>query len=929
MMVNMSGLTGLMIDNQARLSFGRTSDVTERLSSGLRINKGADDPSGLGIASSMRATISGIETSLQNALDGLSMIRTADSHLNEINDMLMRGYELAVRAANTAVYTAEDLARMQAEVDELLEQIDARANSATYNTKKLLDGGVGKKYTYTSQADWQAGTQNPLNSLDTVSSPGDMMMEPIAWSLRPEFNNPIGDNGTYHLSLYTKAYADNGDGTVTVTCAIETERAGGAGTVNYTGFLELGSSVNGFTIDSTNAGTVCSWDNVQKRLEFNGAGQQLRGNPAAGDAVEFSFTVDKTDVAWTTQIDQPNGTTTRFYFGSTQLKSELPSFSAGGYFTDYDTTNPAEWTGAAIDTATNGGKAVLNYNAITAPGSSLTVYLEESADGAAWSRLPLVENGSEFEFNERYLRAVIIETSSGIAYGSPVMEDLEITITESSILQIGENNQDDHKLFLSAMDARTSALGVQNIDITSSTKSIKVYDTQSDWFGGLGATDHVDYVSDPGFVKLLAQIDNLNNWAPQVGGRNMYWSIDTVFQNTDGTYDVTMSLKCYGQNGGAGGPTGWIGSFYLQNGDGSRIDITTARNISIENVNRPWPITPGTSNTADVNYVEDSGNDSWDAGDTRILGANGTVSGNFSRIYFDYGTTGAQDGVQFSFTCDPEATLIADFETVQFGNLGAGNHDHVADRDCDIYFHDRQVANDVDDAGLGNSFHFERRLAEFCEDLLPAAPTGDFETKAFFFGGGETGYLQGTGVTNDIGDAITYEVYQSADGIGPWQQILTRGGGTEFNVAEGFDYVYVKAFFDGQAATEVMGPGNANYQYAQSTSPVLDELRVTKGISPITEFQLAMEEVNDMRAELGITERRLLSIIESLNSQRVNIIAARSRILDADFASDAVELTKAQILNDSTQAVKAQGDPFMLSVLDLEQESNIGKNPLL
>jgi flagellin len=111
----------------------------EKLSSGLRINKAADDAAGLAISEKMRAQIKGLNQAVRNAQDGISLIQTAEGALNETHSILQRMRELAVQAANDTL-TANDRMEIQKEVDQLINEIDRIGNTTEFNTKKLLDG---------------------------------------------------------------------------------------------------------------------------------------------------------------------------------------------------------------------------------------------------------------------------------------------------------------------------------------------------------------------------------------------------------------------------------------------------------------------------------------------------------------------------------------------------------------------------------------------------------------------------------------------------------------------------------------------------------------------------------------------------------------------------------------------------------------------
>ncbi|KPD00126.1 flagellin [Geobacillus thermocatenulatus] len=111
----------------------------ERLSSGLRINRAADDAAGLAISEKMRSQIRGLQMAERNALDAISLIQTAEGALNEVHSILQRMRELAVQAANDTLEPS-DRAAIQAEVDQLTKEIDRIADTTQFNQKILFSG---------------------------------------------------------------------------------------------------------------------------------------------------------------------------------------------------------------------------------------------------------------------------------------------------------------------------------------------------------------------------------------------------------------------------------------------------------------------------------------------------------------------------------------------------------------------------------------------------------------------------------------------------------------------------------------------------------------------------------------------------------------------------------------------------------------------
>jgi len=112
----------------------------QSLASGKKINSSADDAAGLAIAEKQEAQIRGTEAGTNNMASAKDALNIADQALGSINDYLQRIRELAVSAANTAVYTDSDRAAMQDEVGQLIEGIQDVAKNTNYNTIQLLDG---------------------------------------------------------------------------------------------------------------------------------------------------------------------------------------------------------------------------------------------------------------------------------------------------------------------------------------------------------------------------------------------------------------------------------------------------------------------------------------------------------------------------------------------------------------------------------------------------------------------------------------------------------------------------------------------------------------------------------------------------------------------------------------------------------------------
>ena len=138
-MVVQHNLTAMNANRQLGVTTSAQSKVTEKLSSGYKINRAADDAAGLTISEKMRSQIRGLTQASANAQDGVSCVQTAEGALTEVHSMLQRMNELAVKASN-GTNTSADRSAISKEVAQLTTEIDRVAESTEFNTLNLLKG---------------------------------------------------------------------------------------------------------------------------------------------------------------------------------------------------------------------------------------------------------------------------------------------------------------------------------------------------------------------------------------------------------------------------------------------------------------------------------------------------------------------------------------------------------------------------------------------------------------------------------------------------------------------------------------------------------------------------------------------------------------------------------------------------------------------
>ena len=137
-MVVQHNLSAMNSNRMLNITTSAQAKSTEKLSSGYKINRAADDAAGLSISEKMRRQIRGLTQASDNAQDGISMVQTAEGALSEVHDMLQRMNELAVKGENGTL-TQDDRDYVAAEVNQLIEEIDRVATTTTFNEQTLLD----------------------------------------------------------------------------------------------------------------------------------------------------------------------------------------------------------------------------------------------------------------------------------------------------------------------------------------------------------------------------------------------------------------------------------------------------------------------------------------------------------------------------------------------------------------------------------------------------------------------------------------------------------------------------------------------------------------------------------------------------------------------------------------------------------------------
>jgi len=324
---------------------GLTNDALgkslEKLSSGYRINRAADDPAGLVLSENLRGQIVGMDQALANTQDGISMIQTAEGAMTEMHSLLDSMRSLALHAANTAAVTPEAIAADQEQLDSAIDSIDRIATTTAYAGKKLLDGTAGM----------QAQIKNST----------------IVQSVQLGNTVPAGAEGevTYiHVTVSAAAtQAELGSG-IGASFTTATDTLGSAATINLQG-IEV-SFLSGDTMNDivTKINDAMVDNNIDVRAGID------------GNSGSFYIDVHTTDYGSDAQVDlyDPNNviiSSTRAVDNGTDIKGTFTYSGVGGDWAG--TTNTVSATGDGLTLTVNDGEDFAGFKmTLTEAGNATT-----------------------------------------------------------------------------------------------------------------------------------------------------------------------------------------------------------------------------------------------------------------------------------------------------------------------------------------------------------------------------------------------------------------------------------------------------------------------------------------------------------------------------------------------------------------------------
>lgn len=450
-MVVQHNLNAVNANNKMNMNVAGTKKSTEKLSSGLSINRAGDNAAGLAISEKMRSQIRGLSQATNNANDGISLIQTAEGGLNETHSILQRMRELSVQSANGTYQDDTDREAIQLEVDALKSEVDRIASSTEYNGMKLLDGSLGgtsatnafgAKYgSVDGDTTDLAGSTITSNAIDVqigLTTNASTKGESAAW-------DDTGKILTLNLEQgksYTQKDIDN------LIANADTTKAGGMvadvsiklkdGVMTATtGDEQTTATVAGIRA-TTNSGDPqdLSADLMSAKVNGYGDSIKLTSNSYGEDTriikIATDATAGKENVTVTTADGVANGDDAR--------DGEFVVHLATG--TDYSEKDL--------------------QNILAKAGLDYSVEVTDTSDDGGDP-----DGNTKLKFDKKVTEDDAVELQMGD--GAGVGKD-DITSTgEGLTFQIGANGVDDQRVTLTVDNMDSTALGIGNIDVSTQT----------------------------------------------------------------------------------------------------------------------------------------------------------------------------------------------------------------------------------------------------------------------------------------------------------------------------------------------------------------------------------------------------------------------------------------------------------------------------
>ena len=861
----------------------------ERLSSGQRINTAADDAAGVAIASRMEAQIRGLNQAMRNAADGQALVDTSEGAHLEIVNILQRMREVSVQASNDT-YTLQDRTNLNSEIEQLMEEIDRIASSTTFNGQKLLDGSFASK---TMQIGNES-TQSVTFSIDdmstsalgtTVTSSGSsgvtsnvaLGKEAVTTVAQMAFNG----NDSYGFTL---TVGDGAGGTVALAVA--------AGAVVGNDADDIATKLQTAINAKVTAGDLATGD---ISVSANGNVLTLKNN--LGDTLALSaFTSSANGTASYTST---SGAGTSVLLNETAAVTTASNSGGGAATTSAGTLTLQE--GKDHSFRLNGNLiALTNLNAAggTTMADALTAI--KAAIGAGGDTSTATDTGTTIQFALKDTTGADIDITN---FTSPS----SVAGSAGTMLMTDRVDADNSTAPNTFANGGSDTSDIDGTDIVQ----LSFTEAEADYAFELGGEAFTVATASAGKTlqeALAVTRDAINANATisaKVEARVVDGKLEIESLQAAGTVIALDTFTSTGKAAVASGTATLDATNLVTEGSGS--------------------ITAGSEAVASEMTMQFSEDDtySFKIGGTTVTAA---VSGSdltqlAAAVNAQSDTTSVTASIQNNVillqNAKGAAISITDFSSTGTGKAFVAN---AAGQGNSVTLDDTAAVAAANTAAAGKATATVMDLTMSASDDV-SFKISDGRTNAVvrlttFDPAANTAML--TEINSALSNAGS-DIVATTSGVGAKITLTnSKGGRIELtNFTSDGTGVLTATPATGQGVGKLLNDdGITGSQAALSAISIIDQAGANDAIATIDR---AFEQVNAQRANLGAVSNRLDHTISNLTNIMVNTESAKSRIMDADFASESTQMAKAQILQQASMAMLAQANASKQGVLSLLQ----------
>ncbi len=451
-MVVQHNLTAMNANRMLGVTTGQQAKSSEKLSSGYKINRAADDAAGLTISEKMRKQIRGLDQASANAQDGVSCVQTAEGALTEVHSMLQRMNELAVQSAN-GTNSQSDRDAIQAEIDQLVTEIDRVAETTKFNETYLLKGdeAKGTKTVYSYKEVTTPASFTALNNITDFYAKD----EQTTALTEDEVKTALAAGTTIYKDAATVTNQDAADATDAAYCTVNPMSATTSDTTNITniGTIAAGTQVGTYTWDQNNN----NWVAPDGTTHANGAMQTALG----GATITIAAVADGTTITVAPETVTKAGAV--YAEGGTTALTDAEIITAvGNGDTLYKVAATVSQTAAVAGT---------DYNFTPEETKPAQLYDKDGKEVAAHQLDDMLANGDKI-FSDKDATTEVAEADlTNYATTATVAEALELR------LHVGADSTDTNKISVTIEAMSAAGIGVNGLKVDGEDTATAAIDT--------------------------------------------------------------------------------------------------------------------------------------------------------------------------------------------------------------------------------------------------------------------------------------------------------------------------------------------------------------------------------------------------------------------------------------------------------------------